>query len=80
MSYSAFSTIPRVPFTQPAVWAPVSGVRESENMVRDCGVLIGVPEPIYLLVSSLLFSNYYYFSTVGCRTPMAISCLISRCS
>ena len=69
VSYSALATIPGVLFTPPAVWAPMPGVRESENMVRDFGVLIGVSEPIYLLVSRILFSGYYDFSTVGCKAP-----------
>jgi len=60
-AYSAFATILRVVPTPPAIWAPVSGVQESENVVRDSGILIEVFKPIYLLVSSLLFFDYYYF-------------------
>ena len=71
-SYNAFATILRVIFTPPAVWAPVSGIRESENVVRDSGVLIRVFVPVYLCVSSLLSSDYYYYFTVGCRTPLVI--------
>ena len=54
----------------PAVWAPVPGVRGSENVVRDSGVLIGVFEPIYLHVSNRLFSDYYCLPIVICGTPL----------
>lgn len=73
-SYNAFATILRAVFTPPAIRAPMSGVRESENVMRDSGVLIGVSEPIDLWVSRLLSSGYYYYFTVGCRTPLVISC------
>ena len=80
-AYSVFATIPRAVYTQPAAWAPVPGVRESEHMVRDSGVPIGVFEPIYLRVSSLLFSDYYYYSTLDyIKSLPAISCLISCCA
>ena len=72
-SYYAFATILRVIFTPPAVWAPVSGIRESENVVRDSGVLIGVFVSVYHCISSLLSSDYHYYFTVGCRTPLVIS-------
>lgn len=78
-AYSVFAMIPRVAFMAPAAWAPLSGVRDVENMMRDSGALIGVPGPIYHHVSNLLFSDYC-FSTVGCKTPLVIQCLMSYCA